>query len=207
MKTSQPIEFTENLVPYTHAELAAKVAEKLTDGRFQHCLRVEQTSRKLAAENGVDPELAGITGLLHDYAKQRSNETFIHLIKTRGLDPALLNYGNGVWHGVVGAELIKDELHIYNEDILNAVRLHTVGAPYMPKLAQIVFMADFIEPKRDFPGVDDARKITKKSLAAGVRYQIQHTLNYLITQGAAVYPQTLATYNAWVGGVGTVATK
>lgn len=207
MKTSQPIEFTENLVPYTHAELATKVAEKLTDGRFQHCLRVEQTSRKLAAENGVDPELAGITGLLHDYAKQRSNETFIHLIKTRGLDPALLNYGNGVWHGVVGAELIKDELHIYNEDILNAVRLHTVGAPYMPKLAQIVFMADFIEPKRDFPGVDDARKITKKSLAAGVRYQIQHTLNYLITQGAAVYPQTLATYNAWVGGVGTVTTK
>ena len=207
MKTSQPIEFTENLVPYTHAELATKVAEKLTDGRFQHCLRVEQTSRKLAAENGVDPELAGITGLLHDYAKQRSNETFIHLIKTRGLDPALLNYGNGVWHGVVGAELIKDELHIYNEDILNAVRLHTVGAPYMPKLAQIVFMADFIEPKRDFPGVDDARKFTKKSLAAGVRYQIQHTLNYLITQGAAVYPQTLATYNAWVGGVGTVTTK
>lgn len=207
MKTSQLIEFTENLVPYTHAELAAKVAEKLTNGRFQHCLRVEQTSRKLAAENDVDQELAGITGLLHDYAKQRSDETFIHLIKTRGLDPALLNYGNGVWHGVVGAELIKDELHIYNEDILNAVRLHTVGAPYMPKLAQIVFMADFIEPKRDFPGVDDARKITKKSLAAGVCYQIQHTLNYLITQGAPVYPQTLATYNVWVGGVGTVATK
>ncbi|BDZ30730.1 bis(5'-nucleosyl)-tetraphosphatase (symmetrical) YqeK [Lactiplantibacillus sp. WILCCON 0030] len=204
MKPSQPIEFTENIVPYTQAELAAKVAEKLTDSRYQHCLRVEQTSRQLAVANGVDPELAAIAGLLHDYAKQRSDATFIELIKTRGLDPALLNYGNGVWHGVVGAELIKDELHIYNEDILNAVRLHTVGAPYMPKLAQIVFMADFIEPQRDFPGVDDARAATKKSLAAGVRYQIQHTLSYLVSQGAPVYPQTLATYNAWVGGIGTI---
>jgi len=198
------IEYQEQLVPYTHAELMAKVAAQLTDSRYQHCLRVEQTARELAQANGVDPELAAIAGLLHDYAKQRSDETFINLIKTRGLDPALLNYGNGVWHGVVGAELIKTELHIYNEDILNAVRLHTVGAPYMPKLAQIVFMADFIEPNRDFPGVDEARQVTAKSLAAGVRYQIQHTLNYLIEKGQPVYPQTLATYNAWVGGVGTV---
>ncbi|MFD1419511.1 bis(5'-nucleosyl)-tetraphosphatase (symmetrical) YqeK [Lactiplantibacillus songbeiensis] len=198
------IEYQEQLVPYTHAALMAKVAAQLTDSRYQHCLRVEQTSRELAQANGVDPELAAIAGLLHDYAKQRADETFINLIKTRGLDPALLNYGNGVWHGVVGAELIKTELHIYNENILNAVRLHTVGAPYMPKLAQIVFMADFIEPNRDFPGVDEARQVTAKSLAAGVRYQIQHTLNYLVEKGQPVYPQTLATYNAWVGGIGTV---
>lgn len=198
------IEYQEQLVPYTHAALMAKVAAQLTDSRYQHCLRVEQTARKLAQANGVDPELAAIAGLLHDYAKQRADETFINLIKTRGLDPALLNYGNGVWHGVVGAELIKTELHIYNEDILNAVRLHTVGAPYMPKLTQIVFMADFIEPNRNFPGVDEARQVTAKSLAAGVRYQIQHTLNYLVEKGQPVYPQTLATYNAWVGGVGTV---
>jgi len=201
------IEYQEQLVPYTHAALMAKVAAQLTDSRYQHCLRVEQTARELAQANGVDPELAAIAGLLHDYAKQRSDATFIDLIKTRGLDPALLNYGNGVWHGVVGAELIKTELHIYNEDILNAVRLHTVGAPYMPKLAQIVFMADFIEPNRDFPGVTEARQATKASLAAGVRYQIQHTLTYLITNGQPVYPQTLATYNAWVGGIGTVPTK
>jgi predicted HD superfamily hydrolase involved in NAD metabolism len=179
----------------------AKVAAQLTDSRYQHCLRVEQTARKLAEANGVDVELAGIAGLLHDYAKQRDDATFINLIKSRGMAPDLVAYGNGVWHGYVGAELIKDELHIYNEAILNAVRLHTVGAPYMTKLDQIIFMADFIEPARDFPGVDEARKATAESLAAGVRFQIQHTLAYLIQKGAPVYPQTLATYNAWVGGV------
>ncbi len=198
---SKTIEYQENLVPYTHAELMALVAAQLTDKRYQHCLRVEATARQLAAKNDVDVELAGIAGLLHDYAKQRSDKTFIKLIKTRGFDPNLISYGNGVWHGYVGAELIKDELHIYNEAILNAVRLHTVGAPVMTKLEQIVFMADFIEPARDFPGADEARRLTEKSLAAGVRFQIQHTLDYLVQKGAPVYPQTLATYNAWVGRI------
>lgn len=198
---SKTIEYTEGIVPYRHEELMAKVAAQLTDKRYQHCLRVELTARKLAAVNDVDVELAGIAGLLHDYAKQRDDQTFIDLIKSRGMDPNLVAYGNGVWHGYVGAELIKDELHIYNEPILDAVRLHTVGAPYMTKLAQIIFMADFIEPVRDFPGVDEARQATAHSLAAGVRFQIQHTLDYLIQKGAPVYPQTLATYNAWVGGV------
>ena len=198
---SKTIEYTEAIVPYRHEELMAKVAAQLTDKRYQHCLRVEETARQLAADNGVDVELAGIAGLLHDYAKQRDDQTFIQLIKTHGMDPNLVSYGNGVWHGYVGAELIKDELHIYNEPILNAVRLHTVGAPYMTKLDQIIFMADFIEPARDFPGVEAAREVTAKSLADGVRFQIQHTLDYLIQKGAPVYPQTLATYNAWVGGV------
>ncbi|CAM3081437.1 bis(5'-nucleosyl)-tetraphosphatase (symmetrical) YqeK [Lactiplantibacillus plajomi] len=198
---SNKINYQENIVPYTHEELMAKVAAQLTDKRYQHCLRVEATARKLAAANDVDVELAGIAGLLHDYAKQRSDKTFIKLIKSRGLDPNLVSYGNGVWHGVVGAELIKDELKITNEDILTAVRQHTVGAPVMSKLAQIIFMADFIEPARDFLGVDVARKLTKQSLADGVRYQIQHTLAYLVQKGAPVYPQTLATYNAWVGKV------
>ena len=204
---SKTIKYQENLVPYTHEELMAKVAAQLTDKRYQHCLRVETTSRALAKANGVDVELAGIAGLLHDYAKQRDDATFIDLIKTHGMDPNLVSYGNGVWHGYVGAELIKDELHIYNEAILNAVRLHTVGAPVMTKLEQIVFMADFIEPARDFPGVDEARKVTEKSLAAGVRYQIQHTLDYLVQKGAPVYPQTLATYNAWVGKIPALFNK
>lgn len=198
---SRSIEYSESIVSYTHAELMAKVAAQLTDKRYQHCLRVEMTARELAKANGFDVELAGIAGLLHDYAKQRDDQTFIDLIKTRGMDPALVLYGNGVWHGYVGAELIKDELKIYNEDILNAVRLHTVGAPYMTKLEQIIFMADFIEPARDFPGVEEARQATSDSLAAGVKFQIQHTLDYLVQKGAPVYPQTLATYNAWAGGI------
>ncbi len=68
----------------------------------------------------------------------------------------------------------------------------------MTKLSQVLYMADYIEPGRDFPGVDQARQITQQSLAKGVAFQTWHTLNYLVQKGASVYPATIDTYNAWV---------
>ncbi|WP_367371011.1 bis(5'-nucleosyl)-tetraphosphatase (symmetrical) YqeK [Pediococcus parvulus] len=197
MEKNDTIEYSENLISYTRKQLVDKVQEKLDDKRFQHCLRVEKQAMELANENNVDPEKAAIAGLLHDYAKQRSDHDFIKVINDKQMNPVLLDYGNAIWHGVVGAELIKDELHIYDEDILNAVRRHTVGAAYMTKLDQIVYMADYIEPGRDFPGVDKARQITHESLKKGVFFQTQQTLSYLVENAKPIYPGTIATYNAW----------
>ena len=170
----------------------------MRDKRFEHVLRVEQTAIKLARANGVDVEKASIAGLCHDYAKQRPDQDFIDEIHRKGLNPDLLNYGNAIWHGVVGAELIKDELGIWDEDILNAVRHHTTGAAVMSPLEQVVYMADYIEPGRDFPEVYRAREITAKDLGAGVAYQTKQTLEYLVKRNSPVYPTTLDTYNAWV---------
>ncbi len=187
-----------NIFPGTRQELVDQLAKQLRPKRFHHVLRVEQTALELAAQNNVDAERASIAGLVHDYAKQRSDDDFIAAIKAYRLDPELLDYGNAIWHGVVGAELIKRELHIYDEDILNAVRHHTTGDVYMTPLEQVVYMADYIEPARDFPGVDEARRITAKDLGAGVAFQAQHTLLYLVENGLPVYPKSLATFNAWV---------
>jgi len=190
--------YKENIFPGTRQELIDRISDQLRPKRFQHVLRVEQTALELAAKNGVDAEKASIAGLIHDYAKQRPDADFIAAIKAYQLDADLLNYGNAIWHGLVGAELIKRELHIYDEDILNAVRHHTTGDVYMTSLEQVVYMADYLEPARDFPGVDEARKITAKDLGAGVAYQAQHTLQYLVENGLPVYPKSLETYNAWV---------
>ena len=182
----------------TRSELINRLKKALKNRRFQHVLRVEKTAIELAAQYGVDIEKASIAGLCHDYAKQRPDEDFIAEIKKKGLNPLLLDYGNAIWHGVVGAELIKDELGIWDEDILNAVRHHTTGAPVMTKLEQVIYMADYIEPGRDFTGVKKARVITAVNLQAGVAYQTKHTLAYLIENGKPVYPKTIDTYNAWV---------
>ena len=182
----------------TRSELIDRLKKALKDKRFQHVLRVEETAIKLAEQYGVDVEKASIAGLCHDYAKQRPDEDFIAEIKKKRLNPLLLDYGNAIWHGVVGAELIKDELGIWDEDILNAVRHHTTGAPVMTKLEQVIYMADYIEPGRDFTGVKKARVITAANLQAGVAYQTKHTLAYLIENGKPVYPKTIDTYNAWV---------
>jgi predicted HD superfamily hydrolase involved in NAD metabolism len=109
-----------------------------------------------------------------------------------------LSANNAIWHGVVGAELIKDELGIWDEDILNAVRHHTTGNPEMSTLEQIIFMADYIEEGRTFDGVDKARALTFNNLRDGVQYQIKRTIQYLIERNKNVYPSAIDTYNAWV---------
>ena len=195
---NEELVYNKNYIPMTRSELIDRLKKALKDKRFQHVLRVEETAVKLAEQYGVDVEKASIAGLCHDYAKQRPDEDFIAEIKKKGLNPLLLDYGNAIWHGVVGAELIKDELGIWDEDILNAVRHHTTGAPVMTKLEQVIYMADYIEPGRDFTGVKKARVITAANLQAGVAYQTKHTLAYLIENGKPVYPKTIDTYNAWV---------
>ncbi len=195
---NEELVYNKSYIPMTRSELIDRLKKALKDKRFQHVLRVEETAVKLAEQYGVDVEKASIAGLCHDYAKQRSDEDFIAEIKKKRLNPLLLDYGNAIWHGVVGAELIKDELGIWDEDILNAVRHHTTGAPVMTKLEQVIYMADYIEPGRDFTGVKKARVITAANLQAGVAYQTKHTLAYLIENGKPVYPKTIDTYNAWV---------
>ena len=195
---TEEITYTHHYIPLSRTELVDRLRASLKDKRFHHVLRVEQTAIKLAQANGVDVERASIACLCHDYAKQRPDQDFIDEIHQKGLDPDLLNYGNAIWHGIVGAELIKDELGIWDEDILNAVRHHTTGAAVMSKLEQIIYMADYIEPARDFAGVETARQLTTEDLGAGVAYQTKHTLEYLIENNKPVYPKTIETYNAWV---------
>ncbi|WEV54178.1 bis(5'-nucleosyl)-tetraphosphatase (symmetrical) YqeK [Leuconostocaceae bacterium ESL0723] len=183
----------------TFEQLKEKVAQALTPDRYQHCLRVSQTAKALAEQNGVDPEQAAVAGLVHDYAKQRPDQDFIQVIKAKHLDPDLLNWNNAIWHGVVGAEMIHDELGITDPGILQAVRDHTTGAgASMSTLSKIIFTADYIEPGRDFPGVDEARKLTEQNLDLGVTYQLQHTVAYLVEGGRPVYPASFLAYNYWI---------
>ena len=110
----------------------------------------------------------------------------------------MLNWGNFIWHGVVGAEFIKDELKITDEGILNAVRRHTVGAPEMTTLDQIVYVSDYVEPNRSFPDVEIARSLAYANLKQAVIFETKHTLQFLMSSSSKIYPDAILTYNAFV---------
>lgn len=192
--------YTNKYIPLSREELIEKLKNALTQSRFEHVLRVEQMAIELAKKNDVDVEKASVAGLCHDYAKQRPDDDFIQLIKKYRLDDLLLQYGNAIWHSEVGYLMVQNELGVTDIDILNSIKHHTTGAKYMSKLEQIVYMADYIEMGRDFPGVEEAREITFNNLADGVAYQTKHTLQYLISANKPVYPKTIDTYNEWVNG-------
>ncbi len=195
---TQTVEYKKHYYAGSRKELIAKVKEQVSEKRFKHILGVEQAALELARANDYELEKASVAALVHDYAKERSDSEFKALIVQTGLEQDLLNWNNFIWHGVVGAEIIKKELKITDEEILNAVRRHTVGAKEMTMLDQIVYVADYIEPGRDFPGVDQARQLAAESLRAAVEFETKHTLLYLMNNDKTIYPAAILTYNAYV---------
>ncbi len=180
-----------------------KVQMQMSERRFKHVLGVEETAIALAEKFKVPYAKASIAALTHDYAKERSDDEFTTMI-TEGTyenKAELLKFGNAIWHGVVGADFVKRELKITDEEILNAIRLHTTGAAEMTTLDKIIYVADFIEPGRDFPGVTEARELALVDLNEAVAYETKHTLQFLLEQEKAIYPKTIETYNRWVAGL------
>lgn len=196
--TKNKIQYSEDIVPYSRDELIEKVRRKMSNKRFQHVLRVEDMSLILARKNNESLEKASIAALVHDYGKERPNEDYIELIKDQYLDANLLKYGNAIWHGLLGSYFIKKELQITDEEILQAVRVHTTGAAEMSRLDCILYVADYVEVGRQFSEVDKAREIAMNNLDEAVSFETEQTLLYLIQKKALVYPKTLETYNAWV---------
>ena len=92
-------------------------------------------------------------------------------------------------------------MEITDEEILTAIRLHTTGAAEMNLLDKIIYVADYIEPGRNFPGVEDARVIAFSDLDQAVAFETKHTLAHLIESETPVYPKTIETYNRWVAGI------
>lgn len=178
--------------------LLEKIRVAMKPARFQHVLGVEQAALVLADQYGCDPKKASLAALLHDYAKEVEDQVFLDLIAKYDLDKDLLNWDNNIWHGVVGAYKIAEDFGLEDEEIFQAIQRHTVGAGQMTLLDKVLYVADYIEPNRDFPGVDEARRIAKESLDKAVAYETAQTISYLAKKGISIYPQTLETYNGYV---------
>ena len=189
----------EAYVGITRDQLLVKMQQLLPEKRLKHCLGVEQTAIELAERFGVDREKAGLAGLLHDYAKKLSDEEFLALIDKYALALTLKEWGNNVWHGLVGVYKVREDLGLSDPEILRSIEIHTVGSAQMSDLDKVVYVADYIEPNRDFPGVEEARELARISLNRAVAYETAHTVEYLAHKGLPIFPQTLETYNAYVG--------
>ena len=190
--------YSEEYTAYSRETLMQKVQMRMSERRFQHVLGVEETAIALAAKYGCSTEKASIAALTHDYAKERPDEEFILVIKREGYDPALLQYGNAIWHGLIGASFVERELGITDEEILQAIRVHTTGAAQMSLLDKIIYVADYIEPNRSFPGVHDARESALLDLDEAVAFETKRTLAHLIEQEQQINPKSIETYNHWV---------
>jgi len=176
-------------------EAIESVKPHLTEQRFQHTLRVAETAVRLAEKYHADPNKAELAGILHDYAKYRNLDEMKRWIRESMLPKDLLDYHHELWHGPVGALLARRELGVSDEEVLDAVHYHTTGRAHMGKLEMIIFLADYIEPGRNFPGIEEVREAAQKSLLKATWLASRNTIQYLIGKQATVYPDSFHAYN------------
>ena len=166
--------------------------KKLTPSRYEHTLGVAYTSAALSMRYGYDMDKAFMAGLLHDCAKYLSGERLLEKCARFGIEVSEAEKRQpDLLHAKVGAYYAEYRHGVMDPEICHAIRCHTTGCPDMNLLDMIVYVADYIEPNRDFDGVEDLRKVVWEDLDKGLEMGLAMTVEEMEQMGNPVHHNTL----------------
>lgn len=170
--------------------------QRLSPQRYAHSLGVAQTAAELARIYGAEPDICEKAGLLHDITKNETYAGQLLMLERYGVpitEP--LRRSAGVLHAITGAHFIKNELGITDPRILSSVRWHTSGRRGMDIYEKILYVADLIEPTRDYPEVDRLRRLARTDLDAVALAGVEFCIIENVKRNNYIYPDTFDFYN------------
>ncbi|MGM0548300.1 MAG: bis(5'-nucleosyl)-tetraphosphatase (symmetrical) YqeK [Bacillota bacterium] len=166
-----------------------KIKEKLGKKRYLHSLSVLNSALNLAQRFNLNLEKVKKAALLHDIAKNKEKDELLTIIKNSNwiLDDLELSI-IPVLHAPAGAVIAQKEFNIDDDEILEAIRYHTLGHPKMGNLAKIIYAADFIAEDRSFAGLDEIRSKIEKNFEFGLYLITSHIIKYQLKQNNFIHP-------------------
>lgn len=179
---------------YNIDEIKEKLIEDIGEKRYKHSLRVSELARDLAEKYDVDGDKAFLAGLIHDCAKY-NEEAYIRKLNIDISSYKISSIKDPVLHSFLGAEVAKKVYNISDKDILEAIKYHTTGKAAMTKLEKIIFIADAIEPNRDFEGIDKIRKLANNDLDKAMLALLDSNIIFLISKKALINPLSFEARN------------
>ena len=184
-------------------ERAWKWAEqRLSPERLTHTRGVFAAAKELADRYAVDQGKTGLAAILHDTAKNLGAADLLSLAAEAGIIVNIVQQqAPDLLHGPVAAVLARRELGIADESVLQAIARHTTGAPGMTDLDKVLYLADYIEPGRTFPGVQSVRQAARQDLDRAVLQAMDGTLRYVIDRGWLIDPLTVEARNWLLNGL------
>lgn len=173
-----------------------QLKSKLDPMRYEHSLSVSFTCMALAMRYEYDMHRAELAGLLHDCAKRYGDNELI--VKCQKHDIALTEEelkAPAVIHAKYGAWMAEHKFGVRDEEILSAIRCHTTGKPNMNTLDKILYIADYIEPRRNkASNLKEMRYLAFQDLDHTIFEILSSTLNYLNKKNASVDSMTVQAY-------------
>lgn len=168
-------------------QLEETVVSLLKPNRVAHVLGCRDMAVELAKQYGADVTDAARAGLLHDITKALDGPLQLTLCDEYGILLNKFSQENPkTLHALTGS-LVAEQVFGENEAVVTAIRYHTTGRPEMGLLEKIIYLADYMEPNRDFPGVEELRHWAFRDLDRALLMGLESAKDHVLRQG-----QTLA---------------
>ena len=168
--------------------LEQTVVSLLKPNRINHVLGCRDTAIRLAKHWGADETDAARAGILHDITKALDGPLQLTLCHAYGIVLDDFSKENPkTLHALTGA-LVAQRIFGENDAVVSAIRSHTTGKANMNLLEKIIYVADYMEPNRDFPGVDKMRTLAFEDIDAALKMGLEMTLEVLKEQGREISP-------------------
>lgn len=177
-------------------DIAMDLEKKLPSKRFEHTKGVAVTAVRLAKRYGVDAGQAELAGWLHDCARVYPTSTLIDECVRRDIPVMRIDEESPILlHAPLGAYLAQHFYGVTDEAVLDAVRYHTVGREQMTRLEYIVYLADMIEPSREYEGVEILRRLAEEDLTQAMIAAFDQSIRHVIRMGGLIHPNTILARN------------
>ena len=160
--------------------------------RVPHVQGCEAEAVRLAHRWCADEERAAEAAILHDCTKKELLPEQLRLCAKYGIIPDALERENGkLLHAKTGAAVARFEFGS-DDEVVEAIRWHTTGRPNMTTLEKVLYMADYMEPTRDFPGVEELRRLAYEDLDRAMVLGFEMSLEDILSRGETPHKNTLA---------------
>lgn len=169
------------MAEYDFIKMEKKLAKYLDEDRYAHTMGVMYTCAALAMVHGCDLTQAQTAGLLHDCAKCIPNKKKLKMCSQHKIPVTEFEKTHPfLLHAKLGAYVAKAKYGVTDQEILSSITWHTTGKPDMTLLEKIVYIADYIEPKRDkAPNLAFVRKLAFQDLDECMYEILKDSLAYL----------------------------
>ncbi len=194
--TGDDVMFDDDIVFKKYKE---KLKTMVSEKRFIHSVNVMDCAVKLAEKYGADVRKAAVAGLLHDCAKGIKGEEIFRMCEKFGIETdEITRLQPELLHGCIGAKLAERDFGVTDKSILNAIYYHTTGYDNMNLLDKIIFIADYIEPGRNFSNIENIRKTVYEDLDRAIIMALDNTLAYVTSKGALIHPLSVTARNSLI---------
>ncbi len=175
------------------------IKDMLSKKRFNHSMNVAEASYKLALEYGADEKRTYLAGMLHDIMKEELPEKQKQYTVESGLapDPAEVETP-ALWHAVAGAYYVRNKLKIDDEEIVTAIRFHTIGCAKMTLIEKSVYLGDMISEDRDYKEADKFRKYCFEDLDKAMSIALIYNIRSVCAKCGRIPRYTFEAYNYYL---------